>query len=144
MDGKIPYETTYTVVKIMEEMGIETVIHTDPIVINDERLNLHREMVKNIIAEVNPDLGMHDFRMTDGENRINLIFDLEVPYELTDLQKKDVISVISKKIKEENEKYFAVIKADYKPSFELNKTKMWQYFTKKISPFRWLKRPVVL
>jgi len=111
-------------VKIMEEMGIETVIHTDPIVINDERLNLHREMVKNIIAEVNPDLGMHDFRMTDGENRINLIFDLEVPYELTDLQKKDVISVISKKIKEENEKYFAVIKADYKPSFELNKTKM--------------------
>ncbi len=104
-------------VKVMNETGIETVIHTDPIVINDERINLHRELIKNILAEINPKLGMHDFRMTDGENRINLIFDLEVPYELSDSQRKDILITISNRIKEENPKYCTVIKIDYKPTY---------------------------
>ena len=104
-------------VKVMDETGIETVIHTDPIVINDERINLHRELIKNILAEINPKLGMHDFRMTDGENRINLIFDLEVPYELSDSQRKDILITISNRIKEENPKYCTVIKIDYKPTY---------------------------
>lgn len=101
-------------VKIMNEMGIETVIHTDPILVNDDKVNSTREVVKNILAEINPDLGMHDFRMTDGENRINLIFDLEVPYELSDKERKETVDMITKKIKEENPCFACVIKLDYK------------------------------
>ena len=83
-------------VKIMAETGIETVIHTDPILVNNDKVNETRELLKNIIAEINPELGLHDFRMTDGENRINLIFDLEVPFHFTDEERKN-IKILMKK-----------------------------------------------
>ncbi len=104
-------------VKIMHETGIETVIHTDPILVGNARVDEHRELVKSVIAEINPDLGMHDFRMTDGENRINLIFDLEVPFELTDIERKELLTIIPEKMKEKNECFRCVIKIDDKPTY---------------------------
>lgn len=104
-------------VKIMNETGVETVIHTDPILVGNERVDFHRELVKNVIAEINPNLGMHDFRMTDGENRINLIFDLEVPFELTEKERKELLELIPQKIKEKNTCFECVIKTDHKPSY---------------------------
>ena len=107
-------------IKIMNELGIETVIHTDPILVGDDKVSYTREIVKNILAEINPDLGMHDFRMTDGENRINLIFDLEVPFELSDSERKETIEMIKKRLNEEDSRYACVIKIDYKPTFNLH------------------------
>lgn len=104
-------------VKIMNETGIETVIHTDPILVGNERVDEHRELVKGVIDEINPDLGMHDFRMTDGENRINLIFDLEVPFEITDEERKELLRVIPQKMKEKNPCFECVIKIDHKPAY---------------------------
>ena len=104
-------------VRIMHETGIETVIHTDPILVGNERVDEHRELVKSVIGEINPDLGMHDFRMTDGENRINLIFDLEVPFELTEVEKKELLKVIPEKMKEKNMCFECVIKIDHKPTY---------------------------
>lgn len=104
-------------VRIMHETGIETVIHTDPILVGNKRVDEHRELVKSVIAEINPDLGMHDFRMTDGENRINLIFDLEVPLELTEKERKDLLELIPQKIKEKNDCFRCVIKIDDKPVY---------------------------
>ncbi len=109
-------------VKIMAETGIETVIHTDPILVNNDKVNETRELLKNIIAEINPELGLHDFRMTDGENRINLIFDLEVPFHFTDEERKNTIVQIKTRIKDENEKYVCVIKIDNKPAYSLAET----------------------
>ncbi len=107
-------------IKIMEELGIETVIHTDPILISDDKVNTTKEMVKNILAEINPELGMHDFRMTDGENRINLIFDLEVPFNLSESDRADVIKIINEKIQKEDSRFACFIKVDYKPSYNLH------------------------
>ena len=107
--------------KIMEELGIETVIHTDPILTSDNKVNTTRETVKNIIAEINPELGMHDFRMTDGENRINLIFDLEVPFELSDSERSSTIKLIKSRIGQEDSRFMCVIKVDNKPSYNLTK-----------------------
>ena len=107
--------------KIMKELGIETVIHTDPILVSNSKVNETREMVKNIIAEINPELGMHDFRMTDGESRINLIFDLEVPFDLTDAERKETLTMIKEKVSAEDERFACVIKVDNKPSYNLPK-----------------------
>ena len=107
-------------IKIMNELGIETVIHTDPILIGDEKINYTKEVVRNVLAEINPELGMHDFRMTDGENRINLIFDLEVPFELSNDERKETLDMIEKRLKEEDSRYVCVIKIDYKPTFDLH------------------------
>ncbi len=108
-------------VKIMAETGIETVIHTDPILVNNDKVNETRELLKNIIAEINPEFGLHDFRMTDGENRINLIFDLEVPFHFSDEERKTALTQIKNRVKDEDEKYACVIKIDNKPAYSLHK-----------------------
>lgn len=107
-------------IKIMEELGIETVIHTDPILVGDEKVNTTKEMVKNILCEINPELGMHDFRMTDGECRINLIFDLEVPFTLSEKDKAQTLKMIKERIQEEDSRFACVIKTDYKLPYNLH------------------------
>jgi len=107
-------------IKIMRELGIETVIHTDPILVGDDKVNTTKEMLKNILAEINPELGMHDFRMTDGESRINLIFDLEVPFALNDTERARTLDLIKRKIAEEDARFACVIKIDYKPTYSLS------------------------
>lgn len=104
-------------VKILNETGVETVIHTDPILVGCEKVDVTRNKVKCIIAQVNPDFGMHDFRMTDGTNRINLIFDLEIPFSLTETEKKIALRAINEKLKEENPNFHPVIRVDYKQQY---------------------------
>lgn len=104
-------------VQILNETGVETVIHTDPILVGCEKIDAVKETVKSIITQINPELGMHDFRMTDGKNRINLIFDLEVPFSLTDEEKKNTIRQISENLKQENPIYYPVIRVDYKQQY---------------------------
>ncbi len=104
-------------VQIFNETGVETVIHTDPILVGCEKVDSTKETVKTIIAQVNPELGMHDFRMTDGENRINLIFDLEIPFSLTEEEKKNTLRQISEKLKQKNPKFHPVIRVDYKQQY---------------------------
>ena len=97
---------------MFEKFHCITTIHTDPIVVDDEEINQMHKTTENIVISINPKLSIHDFRMTDGGERINLIFDLTLP---TD-EKIDVEEVV-KKIKDEihkkNDKYYAVIKAEY-------------------------------
>ncbi len=104
-------------VQILEETGVETVIHTDPILTGCEKSAQTRDLVMSVISKINKDLGMHDFRMTDGENRINLIFDLEVPFTMTEEGRKNTIAQIIMQLKQENPKYCPVIRVDYKQQF---------------------------
>lgn len=65
----------------MRSMGILLVIHMDPVEIHDERVKEFKEMVASVLDEIDSRLTFHDFRMVDGVERINLIFDLVVPRE---------------------------------------------------------------
>ena len=64
------------------ELGIQLVIHMDPIVIHDDRVNaLHlavREIVGRISSEYSAPVSMHDFRVVIGTTHTNLIFDLAI------------------------------------------------------------------
>ena len=55
---------------------------------------------------------MHDFRMTDGENRINLIFDMVVPARLSEKEREGLILAVSERVQESDERYVAVIQID--------------------------------
>jgi len=113
---------TEDVVKIHEEIdlieqrakneyGIELVIHMDPIATNCEKLNAARNMMLSIISSIGP-YTMHDFRMTDGENRINLIFDMVVPARLSEKEREGLILAVSERVQEIDERYVAVIQID--------------------------------
>ena len=66
---------------IKNEFQCDITIHMDPVVLEDEKTNQMRERVKGIVESVENDLTMHDFRMTTGPLRTNLIFDVVVPYD---------------------------------------------------------------
>ena len=69
---------------IEEELGdklnCEAVIHMDPIIMDDEKVNEVKEYVRNIVCQVGEELNFHDFRMVSGNSHTNLIFDVVVPF----------------------------------------------------------------
>lgn len=71
-----------------KKLGIFLVIHMDPVETKDERVLKVRRQVVEILEAVDPLASIHDFRMVDGREQINLIFDMVVPYEY-DRQKQD-------------------------------------------------------
>ena len=101
---------------IEEELGdklnCEAVIHMDPIIMDDEKVNEVKEYVGNIVCQVGEELNFHDFRMVSGNSHTNLIFDVVVPfkYKMSD-------EVIKKAIQEaiwvNYPRYNAVIHIDH-------------------------------
>ena len=76
-------------------------------------MNKLKEKVEEVIASVDVSIGMHDFRITKGPLRINVIFDIEVPFgfKYTD---EEITNIIEGKIKEMNSKFHPVIHVDKK------------------------------
>jgi cation diffusion facilitator family transporter len=93
------------------EMDINLVIHLDPIITDDEEINELRSMTEEKVKSVDERLSMHDFRVVKGETHTNLIFDVVVPvgYEI---KSSELVNLIEKEIKKEDERYFAVVTID--------------------------------
>lgn len=91
--------------------GVELVIHMDPIDTTSQDVIEANEVISSIVNQYN-DITYHDLRITSGENNINIIFDLVVPFEYSNEQLKEIVSTIKGKAKEKNNKYSLVIKID--------------------------------
>ena len=91
--------------------GVELVIHMDPIDTTSQDVIEANNIISSIIKGFN-DLTYHDLRITRGENNINIIFDLVVPFSYNNDQLKEIVSTIKNKAKENNSKYSLVIKID--------------------------------
>ena len=97
---------------IFEKFGCITTIHMDPIVVDDEEINAMRAETEKIVKEIDENYSIHDFRMTDGGERINLIFDLVIPAGAK-IDVDNLISEVRKEIHSKNPKYYAVIKVEH-------------------------------
>lgn len=97
--------------KIQSLLGIETVIHMDPIAVNDENTIKTKHLVIEAIRDYNDTLSIHDFRMVNGEEQINLIFDVVVTSDITlkDSEIKSQIQAICENI---DPRYVTVITID--------------------------------
>lgn len=93
------------------ELGINLVIHLDPIITDDEDTNNMRDFVKAEVEKIYPGFSVHDFRMVKGDTHTNLIFDVVAPPSFKE-SSKDIIANISKKINETDENLFCVITVD--------------------------------
>ena len=96
---------------LFEKFNCITTIHMDPIVVDNEEINDMRDFTEKIVKGLNPEFSIHDFRMTDGGERVNLIFDLVVPRD-KEYDKEQIIKNIQQKIHEKDNKYYAVIKVE--------------------------------
>lgn len=95
-----------------DKFGCIVTIHMDPIVVGDEEINKMRAIVEKIVSEIDEEFSIHDFRMTDGGERINLIFDLVVT---NDKKYKDeeIEKIVKEKIHSLDKNYYAVVKVEY-------------------------------
>ena len=96
---------------IFEEFNCITTIHMDPIVTDDEEINKMKNKTEEIVKEINPEFSIHDFRMTDGGDRINLIFDLVVSAD-SYANHDEIKHIVQQKIHNVNNKYYAVPKIE--------------------------------
>ena len=87
-------------------------IHLDPIVVDDEEVNQMRQLAEDCALCVDESFSIHDFRMTRGETRINIIFDLLIPT-CCKLSKEDAAKAVDCKIKERAPECYAVIRPEH-------------------------------
>ena len=97
--------------EVGHEMNLNLVIHMDPVVTDDERLNQLQAQVQQIVAGIDSNLSMHDFRAVFGPTHTNLVFDVVVPpgFSLSD-------SELSRRIEQQVQtlgSYFCVITVDH-------------------------------
>lgn len=97
--------------ELNEKLGCEAVIHMDPIETNNEVVRNMKNVVSDIVKQIDKELSIHDFRMVAGDTHTNLIFDVVIPYSI---QEKDEVikEKIQEKISEYNDTYFAVMHID--------------------------------
>ena len=68
--------------------------------------------VVDCVIKTYKDITYHDLRITNGEQNINVIFDLVIPHRYDNEQIKDIINNVKNSIKSINNKYSVVIKID--------------------------------
>ncbi len=97
--------------QLYEKLNIMASIHMDPIEVDNPLVNHYKEMVGDIIKEIDPLLSFHDFRIVTGPTHTNLIFDLVIPHEYQN-STKELKNKIDTKIKLKDENLFTVISFD--------------------------------
>ena len=95
----------------LEQMNVHLVIHYDPVVLNDEEWNTMREIMDEIIVEVDPKLSMHDFRVVRSSKKTKLMFDLAVPYSMRS-RHREIKAQIDALLAERGKDYKTVISFD--------------------------------
>ena len=97
---------------ICEKFGVNLVIHMDPIDTDDESVAVAREIMINVLKEIDAKLTLHDFRMTPaGDTRTNLIFDVVIPSHLK-LAENELNDMICQAAHRADKTYVCVITFD--------------------------------
>ena len=93
----------------MRRFHMLLVIHMDPVETHDERVMEFKDMVAEVLENIDSRLAFHDFRMVDGQERINLIFDLVVPWEYKQAVQGKLKARISDEVKQRDRRCECVI-----------------------------------
>lgn len=97
---------------VNEKLGIELVIHMDPIDVNNETVAFAKVELSNALKSIDENLTLHDFRMTpECETRTNLIFDVVVPSSCK-IAEYDLNLKVAEMAKQINPTYCCVITFD--------------------------------
>ncbi len=97
--------------RLAEEVHIDCTIHMDPVIRDDPEVAKWQEITQEILAEIDPRIGLHDFRMVPGFTHTNLIFDIAVPFELKTAP-EELKNEIGERIAAIDDTYFTVITVD--------------------------------
>lgn len=97
--------------RLYEVLGLQTVIHMDPVVVDDLKTDRMKRLSYLIAKSVDEKLTIHDFRMVAGPTHTNLIFDVVVPYDVK-MSEEEVKNAIEEKVRSLPGEHYAVIQID--------------------------------
>ena len=97
--------------ELHDRLGCEAVIHMDPIVTNDEAVNVTHQRIAALVRGIDENISIHDFRMVTGPTHTNVIFDAVVPYGCK-MSDREAEEKIKKAVHELDPSYFAVVQID--------------------------------
>lgn len=84
------------------DMGIDLVIHLDPVTLNDERINELRSTVRGVVdelaAEFSSPVSFHDLRVVFGTNTTELRFDLAIGHDFP-LSNEELVEMLRSDIR---------------------------------------------
>ncbi len=117
MDAKIDVLICHDIMDQIErdfkaKHNIHLVVHLDPTVLDSEETNELKEIVKQILFDIDPVITFHDFRVVVGETAKNVLFDVVVPprYKYSD---EDLIDIIKNRVNEAGQgNLYAVVVVD--------------------------------
>ena len=98
--------------EVTKKLGIFLVIHMDPVELHDARVLAIKSKVSNILHALDGQLSFHDFRVVFGQEQINLIFDLVVPYSYTEQEEDRLVQQVTALMQEVDSRYQCVITVD--------------------------------
>lgn len=113
VDIEISHEIIDTIEReAVRKFGLFLVIHMDPVETKDSRVMEFGNMLGNVLQEIDTRISFHDFRMVEGKNKINLIFDLVVPREYNRKKKDWLKEEVTKKVTEIDKRCCLIITAE--------------------------------
>ncbi|MEF9945286.1 MAG: cation diffusion facilitator family transporter [Lachnospiraceae bacterium] len=96
----------------LKYMGIFLVIHMDPIETKNEQVLEVKNRVEAELNVLEPESSIHDFRMVEGKEQVNLIFDMVVPYDYDIEKQRELKHGLREKLQQVDERYRCVITVD--------------------------------
>lgn len=96
-----------------KKLGIFLVIHMDPVEMRDENVLLLREKAEEILRQIDPACSIHDFRVVQGEEQINLIFDMVIPIEYKEEERNRLPLELMEQLQKVDPRYQCVITVEY-------------------------------
>ena len=94
-----------------QNLHCESVIHMDPVDIQDEKVIALRSEVEQVVANIDSELSMHDFRVVWGDYRTNLIFDVVVPCGFSGSE-QEIVQEVQREVENTHRGYQCIIKID--------------------------------
>jgi len=95
--------------RLIEELGLNVTIHMDPISTDEQKIEKVRHDVLDCIDEDNMGIYIQNFRIAQAENKINVIFDLEVVPEISEAEYIKIKKLVREKIEAAYSGYQVVI-----------------------------------
>jgi hypothetical protein len=98
--------------ELNHRFSTHTVIHMDPVAVNDPRAKALKRQVEELARELDPSVTIHDFRITPGPLHTNLIFDMVLPYDFR-LSDEAAAAWMRERISDLDGAYHAVIETEH-------------------------------
>ena len=96
--------------ELMQQYRIISCIHMDPVSTDDAETQQYKRLAQQTLTELDERLSRHDFRVVRGTSHTNLIFDVQVPFDMP--KEKGLAEEIRSRIHAADEHLYAVVKLE--------------------------------